>query len=669
MRLFGRDEPEAQEPPDEVELYRESITKAALPAHVRQNALRELEKVSKFHPSTAEYTIGISYLDYLIGLPWSAQTEDRLDIAHARQVLDEDHYGLDPVKERILEYLAVVSLKKRRKLHVLVVEDEEITRNNLLHVLSKEGYVTEGAASGEEALQALADRQFDVVFTDRKMGKVDGVQVLEQAKRLNANTQIVMITGYPSIDSAVEVMRKGAFHYLTKPFKIDDVRQTIAQIASTHVDLKKNRSPVLCFVGPPGVGKTSLGRSIARSLGRKFIRLSLAGMKDEAEIRGHRRTYAGALPGRIIQEINRAGVNNPVFMLDEVDKAIQDFKGDATSALLEVLDPEQNANFFDYYLAMPFDLSQVFFIATANMTDPIPPALLDRMEVISLGGYTDNEKVEIALHHIAPRQVAENGLSDNCPNLGREAVLKIIRDYTRESGLRNLEREIARLYRRIALEVLSEEQLQIGKIGPAEVERYLGARRFQHEVADAVDRIGVATGLVWTGTGGDIIFVEATIMKGSSQLILTGSLGDVMRESAQAALSYLRANARSFGLEEDFFVGKDIHIHVPAGAIPKDGPSAGLTIAVALFSLLARRPVRREVAMSGELTLAGRLLPVGGIREKVLSARRAGVKMVVLPERNRVEVENLDPEALAGLEIRLANSMQEVVKLALLPSG
>jgi ATP-dependent Lon protease len=668
MRLFGRDEPDSPDPSEEeIESYRETIASAKLPAHVEQSALRELEKIAKFHPSTAEYTIGISYLDYLIGLPWSVQTEDRLDIANARRVLDADHYGLEQVKERILEYLAVVSLKKKRKFRVLVVEDEEITRNNLLHVLTKEGYLAEGAANGEEALKIMTARHFDVVLTDWKMGQVDGIQVLEQAKLTNPNIQVVMITGYPSVDSAVEVMRKGAYHYLTKPFKIDDVRRTVNQIISTQVELKESRSPVLCFVGPPGVGKTSLGRSIARSLGRKFIRLSLAGMKDEAEIRGHRRTYAGALPGRIIQEIKRVGVSNPVFMLDEVDKAIQDFKGDATAALLEVLDPEQNANFFDYYLALPFDLSRVFFIATANMTDPIPPALLDRMEVISLSGYTDNEKAEIALRYIAPRQLVENGLNEGFPKLSREAVFRIIQDYTRESGLRNLEREIARLYRKIALEVLTGSEAVTKEISPNGVEQYLGPRRYQHEVADAMDRIGVATGLVWTGSGGEIIFVEATIMKGNSQLILTGSLGDVMRESAQAALSYLRANAQVFNLEENFFEQKDIHIHVPAGAIPKDGPSAGLTIAVALLSLLAHRPVRRDAALSGELTLAGRLLPVGGIREKILAARRAGVKMVVLPTRNQADVEDLTPEALSGLELRLVNSLDEVAEMVLLP--
>jgi len=667
MKIFGRDEPDPTD--QEIDSYRQAIAAAKLPAPVEQTAIRELEKIAKFHPSTAEYTIGMSYLDYLIALPWSKQTEDRLDIVNARQVLDEDHFGLEQIKERVLEYLAVVSLKKRRKFRVLVAEDEEITRNNLLHVLSKDGYLAEGAANGEEALMMLESKPFDVVLTDWKMGRIDGVRVLEQAKRINAHTQVIMITGYPSVDSAVEVMRKGAFHYLTKPFKLDDVRRTISQIVSTQLDWKKSRSPVLCFVGPPGVGKTSLGRSISRSLGRKFIRLSLAGMKDEAELRGHRRTYAGALPGRIIQEIKRVGVNNPVFMLDEIDKAIQDFKGDATSALLEVLDPEQNANFFDYYLSQPFNLSHVFFIATANMTDPIPPALLDRMEVINLSGYTDNEKAEIALRYIAPRQMEENGLTDNCPELSREAIFKIIRDYTRESGLRNLEREIARLFRKIALEVLSGDKAVIDQIGPAEVEQYLGSRRYQHEVADAVDRIGVATGLVWTGSGGDIIFVEATIMKGSSKLILTGSLGDVMRESAQAALSYLRANARQFGLEEEFFEHQDIHIHVPAGAIPKDGPSAGLTIAVALLSQLVHRPVRREVAMTGELTLAGRLLPVGGIREKILAARRAGVKVVVLPDRNRADVDDLAPEALSGLEIRRVSTMMEVFDIALRPAA
>lgn len=664
MKLFGKDEDEKSD--EEIEAYREAIQAAHLPAHVKDVAVRELDKISKFHPSTAEYTIGVSYLDYLIALPWLTQTEDRLDISHARGVLDADHCGLEQVKQRILEYLAVGALKKRRKIRILIAEDEEITRNNLQHVLVKEGYLVEAAAGGEEALQVLAEREFDIVLTDWKMGRVDGVQVLEQAKRINAKTQVVMITGYPSVDSAVEVMKKGAFHYLTKPFKLDDVRQTVRQIVSTQTDWKKSRSPVLCFVGPPGVGKTSLGRSIARALGRKFVRLSLAGLKDEAEIRGHRRTYAGALPGRIIQEIRRVGVNNPVFMLDEVDKAIQDFKGDATSALLEVLDPEQNANFFDYYLAVAFDLSQVFFIATANMTDPIPPALLDRMEVIALSGYTDSEKAEIALRYIAPRQIMENALMESAPMLSRDAVLKIIQGYTRESGLRNLEREIARLYRKIALEVLSGDTPQTTAEIPADaVEKYLGPLRYRHEVTGAVDRVGVATGLVWTGSGGDIIFVEASIMKGRSQLLLTGSLGDVMRESAQAALSYLRANARLFGLDEDFFQQRDIHVHVPAGAIPKDGPSAGLTIAVALLSLLAGWPVRREVALSGEMTLAGRLLAVGGIKEKVLAAGRAGVKVVLFPERNRTDVEDLSPEALSGLDIRFVNSLEDVVETGL----
>jgi ATP-dependent Lon protease len=437
------------------------------------------------------------------------------------------------------------------------------------------------------------------------------------------------------------------------------VKKALAKKERTH----RPKGPVLCFAGPPGTGKTSLGRSIAAAMGRKFIHLSLAGMKDEAEIRGHRRSYAGALPGRIIDTIRRVGTRNPVFMLDEIDKVGRDFRGDPASALLEVLDPEQNERFLDYYLDVPFDLSSAMFIATANLVDPIPRPLLDRMEVLVLPGYTDEEKEEIALQFLIPRQIEAAGLSHCPPDFTGDGVLKITREYTREAGLRNLDREIASICRKIAREVLQHHGGETARprIGPQEVERYLGPRRFRYEVAEAGDRIGVTTGLVWTETGGDIIFVEVTRMKGSKGLILTGSLGEVMQESAQAALSYVRSNARRFAIPEDFFVGHDIHIHVPAGAIPKDGPSAGLTIALALISLLTERPARPDVAITGELTLTGRVLPVGGVREKILAARRAGVRTVVFPETNRVDLDDLSPKIRGALEVILAGSVEDVV--------
>ena len=665
MKWFGKSE-EEQPVDEQLTALEQSLETSNLPVDVQEAARRELDRINKTHPTMVEYTIGLNYLDFLMSLPWSTPSRDNLDISRAEALLDEAHFGLDRVKERVLEYLAVRTLKNSRKSRILVVDDEEIARRNLLHVLGKDGCQVTTAANGEEALERLAQGDFDIILTDMKMGRVGGLQVLEQAKVKNPDTKVVVITGYATVDSAVEVMKKGAFHYLPKPYKIDEVRRTVRQIEREFIGTAHVRGPILCLVGPPGTGKTSLARSVALALDRKFIRVSLAGLKDEAEIRGHRRTYAGALPGRIIQEIHRAGVNNPVFLLDEMDKAIQGFKGDPTAALLEVLDPEQNRAFMDYYLDLPFDLSSVLFIATANITDTIPPALLDRMEVLELGGYTDMEKAKISMEHIIPRQIRENGLSEAAPIFTSEAVLKIIREYTYEAGLRSLERQIARICRKLALRILTDgTDGDRVTITPDDVNAILGPRRHYREVAHTVDRIGVVTGLVWSEMGGDIIFVEATIMKGSSKLLLTGSLGDIMQESAQAALSYLRANAGRFGLPDDFFTGRDIHIHVPAGAIPKDGPSAGLTIAAALLSLLQQRPARREVAMTGELTLSGRVLPVGGIGEKVLAARRAGVKTVIFPEKNRDDFVNLPEEASTGLTVKFVDSLEAALEVFL----
>jgi ATP-dependent Lon protease len=489
-------------------------------------------------PESAEHTVVRTYLDWLVSLPWGVSTEDNLDIRHARQVLDEDHYDLEKIKERILEFLAVRKLKNDTK------------------------------------------------------------------------------------------------------------------------------GPILCFVGPPGTGKTSLGKSIARALGRKFVRLSLGGIRDEAEIRGHRRTYIGSLPGRIIQGLRNAGSNNPLFILDEVDKLGMDFRGDPASALLEVLDPEQNNTFADHYLDVPFDLSKVLFLTTANMLDPVPHALRDRMEVLELPGYTEEEKLQIVQRHLIPKQLIENGLGDQKIEFSEEALREIIHSYTREAGLRNLEREIARVCRKIARSI-TEGETAPSVVSGNDVQKYLGAPKFFSEVAERTQEPGVATGLAWTPNGGEIMFIESTRMSGQKGLNLTGSLGDVMKESAQAALSYVRTHAAALGIAPDFYDKSDIHVHVPAGAIPKDGPSGGVTIAASLASLLSGRPVRSDVAMTGEITLRGKVLPVGGIKEKVLAARRAGIKTIILPRRNERDLEDIQPEVRKELEMIFVDTVDEVIKHAL----
>ena len=651
-----------------IDEFRKKIDSAQLPSGVKQIAERELEMMCNMSPATAEYTIGLTYVDYLASLPWNKKTADTLDLTRAETILNERHYGLSEVKRRIIEHLAVKILVMNKKPQILVIDDEAIARDNIEHILKKENYNVVTAVNGVEAIEKLKTTVFDVVLTDLRMEKVDGISVLEKTKSKYPDTQVIMITAYAAVDSAIEAIKKGAFHYIAKPFRLEEVRTTVKQALEKKLSTVSAKGSVLCFAGPPGTGKTSLGRSIADALGRKFSRISLGGMKDEAEIRGHRRTYAGAMPGRIMEEIRRAESSNPVIMLDEADKiGGQDFKGDPESALLEVLDPEQNHTFLDHYLDVPFDLSNVMFIVTANVADNIQGPLRDRMEVIEFSGYTEDEKVNIALLHIVPKLLREHGLSDYPPEFAVEAVSKIINEYTREAGTRNLERQIATICRKIATEfVHNKDAVRLIKVVPELVERYLGPRKYYLEVADENDRVGVVTGLVVTEAGGDIIFVEAARMKGKRELILTGSLGNVMRESAQAALSYIRSHASYFDIHEDVFEDHDIHIHVPGGAIPKDGPSAGTTIAIALISLLKRRPARRNIAISGELTLSGRILPVGGIKEKILAARRAGVKIIVLPLRNSVDVENLSRDVKDSVEIVLIDRIEEIVDKVLL---
>lgn len=524
---------------EEVREFKKKIEDAKMPEKVFKEAEKQLRRLEKMHPDSAEAGTIRAYLEWLAELPWSKSTNDQLDIKAAEKVLNADHYNLEKVKERILEYLSVRKLKEKMK------------------------------------------------------------------------------------------------------------------------------GPILCFIGPPGVGKTSLGRSIAKALGREFVRMSLGGVRDEAEIRGHRRTYVGALPGRIIQGIKQAGTNNPVFMLDEIDKIGMDFRGDPSSALLEVLDPEQNNSFMDHYLAVPFDLSNVMFITTGNLADTIPGPLKDRMEILYLSGYTEEEKLQIAKKYLIPRQLEEHGITDKILKISESAVRQIISHYTREAGVRNLEREIANLCRKVA-KAVAEGKTKKFNITSNNIYKYLGAPKYLPEEEMKKNEVGVATGLAWTEAGGDVMYVEATIMKGRGGLTLTGQLGDVMKESAHAALSYVRSKAKELGISVDIFSKSDIHIHVPAGAIPKDGPSAGITMATAIASAVTSRPVRKDIAMTGEVTLRGRVLPVGGLKEKTLAAKRMGINTVIIPHRNKKDLEELPKYVKEGMRFITVETMAEVLKVALI---
>jgi len=640
--FFRKQEVEAPVPAEDPTGLREKCRQVDVPESVRSVLESEIGRMEKTDSSVGEYSIALNYVETILALPWGALTQDNLDLGQAAKVFDGSHAGLGQVRERVLEHLASRVLQTRRRASLLVVDDEPIARSNLQHVLSREGYDVDVAANGEEALELLRRKEFDCIVTDLKMERMDGMQLLEAARDVAPDARFILVTGYATVDTAVRALKTGAVHYLSKPIDLSELREAVRTALQSRTRRYASRSPILCFVGPPGVGKTSVGRAIAEALGRRFYRMSLADLRDEAELRGHRRTYVGAMPGRILQALRGVGVRNPVFMLDEMDKIGQDVKGDPAMALLEILDPEQNARYVDRYLEIPFDLSEVLFIATANGVERLAGPLLDRLEVVQFSGYSEAEKMDIATRFLVPRQLREHGLVNPYPDILPEALVRIVREYTNESGVRGLEREIARLCRKLARLRLDGGVAAVAAPVDAEgATALLGPPRFRHDAADAGNLVGTATGLVWSETGGEIIFVEATRMTGPGQLILTGSLGGVLKESAQIALSFIRSNAKTLGVAENFFEGHDIHIHIPAGGVAKDGPSAGLTIAVALVSLLTGRPARSDVALSGELSLVGRVLPVSGVREKILAALRGRAAMVVLPAANAADVEAL----------------------------
>lgn len=653
-------------PETELTAVRQQIDNADLPRHARDAANKELEKLEKTDPGIAEYSVSLNYIDLITALPWNITAKGHLELQRAQEILNGKHCGLDQVKQRILEFLAAKTLRESAQKTILIVDDEDIARANMDHVLRKDGYICKSANNGVEALKILKEGNVDLIISDLKMDQMDGLELLDEVNRSHQDIPMIMVTGFATVDSAVKALKSGAAHYLGKPVNLNELRKTVKEVLDQIRASDIGKGPILCFTGPPGTGKTSVGRAIAEALQLEFIRVSLAGLRDEAEIRGHRRTYVGAMPGRIIMELKRAGVNNPVFMLDEIDKIGQDFRGDPASVMLEVLDPEQNIRFMDHYLDIPFNLSSIMFIATANDVSLLPGPLLDRMEVIEFSGYTEREKTEIATQFIIPRQLKASGLNHEDITFTPKAITRVIADYTKESGLRNLEREVANVCRKVALLKLSAEGEKIKtEIDQETISKFLGPRRFIKNAMENEPKIGIATGLVWSATGGEIISVETASMQGSGNLFMTGSLGEILQESAKAALSLIRSRSAEFDIKDLFFQELDIHIHFPAGAVSKDGPSAGITIFAALLSLLTKRPIRNDMAMTGEMSLSGRILPVSGIREKLLAAQRSGLRCVLLPLANKEDLEALPEEVTEGLDVELVNDVDEVINLIL----
>ncbi len=651
-----------QQENEQLLLYKQRMEQADLPEHALEVAKRELEKLEQSDPSLVEYSVGLNYLDLVLDLPWGKSTQAELEIEKARQILDAKHCGLTQVKERILEFLAVKTLRESVEPNVLIVDDEDIARSNIEHILTHDGYRCHCAPNGLEALKILVHENIDIIISDLKMDVMDGLELLAEVNKNFPGIPMIVVTGFATVDTAVKALKSGAAHYLGKPVNLNELRKTVKNILRQKRTSEIGRGPVLCFSGPPGTGKTSVGRAIAESLQMSFIRISLAGMRDEAELRGHRRTYVGAMPGRIINELKRIGVNNPVFMLDEIDKIGQDFRGDPASVMLEVLDPEQNVKFTDYYLDIPFDLSRIMFIATANDLSKLPGPLLDRMEVIEFSGYTEKEKTEIARRFIVPRQLKSAGLGGENITFSKEAVSRIINDYTRESGLRNLEREVANICRKLAMGKFSDSPSpQRITIEEEDIGKFLGPRKHYRAEGEFKPTRGITNGLVWSPVGGEVISVESVVMQGSGQLILTGSLGEILQESAHTALSLIRSRAQEFGIDDVVFRDKDIHIHFPAGAVSKDGPSAGVTIFAALLSLLTGRPARRDLAMTGEMTLSGRVLPVSGIREKLLAAQRFGFNTVFVPTANSDNVDALSEDVKGSLKVILIDHVDDLL--------
>ncbi len=633
-----------------------------LPPYVASQIRTELERLEKTDPVAAEFAIAINYIELLLDLPWFKETKDNLDLKRAASILSSHHFGLEAVKERVLEFLAAKTLKSQQRSRILIVDDEEIACENLSHYFTGLKHSVAIAGNGIEALEQIEKHDhFDIMITDLKMDKMDGLTLIDKVAKVSPETSVIMVTGYATVSNAVDAMRKGATHYLPKPVQLDKLKETVEDILHTQKRLQISEGPVLCFSGPPGTGKTSIGQSVATSLGREFIRLSMAGLRDEAEIRGHRRTYVGAMTGRIISEIKRAGVTNPCFMLDEIDKIGQDFRGDPASVLLEVLDPEQNRAFVDHYMDIPFDLSGVLFIATANDISKLPGPLLDRLEVIEFSSYSFQEKQLIAKKYLLPKQLSAHGLSEIKPQITDGALGKLITEYTRESGVRGLNRIIGTVCRKLALRILQNEEDSLPIIDKEQITPMLGPRKYRQEAAEGKDKPGVVTALVWTRFGGEIMFIEALVMRGNTNLILTGSLGEVLRESAQTALSFIRSSAEDLGIAPDFYDHSDIHIHLPAGAVSKDGPSAGVAMGIALVSLLTDRPVHRNVAVTGEMTLTGQILAVGGIREKLLAAVRTGCTKAVLPAKNQEDVASLSEDVTAHLEIIYVDNLNEAI--------